>query len=109
MNIFFETEKLKRICVDERHMTKKIGSKNAKKLKRRLADLMAAQCVSDLVAGRPHPLKQPQLGQFALNLDGGDRLIFESANDPIPQTQDEAVDWSRVTAVRIVEIGDYHG
>ncbi|RDV37757.1 killer suppression protein HigA [Bradymonadaceae bacterium TMQ3] len=108
MNIFFENEKLRQICENDAQMKKKLGTKAAKKLKRRLADLMAADSVTDLVAGRPHPLKQDRLGQFALDLDGGKRLIFEAAHEPIPLTADDAIDWSKVKNIRIVEIGDYH-
>lgn len=63
---------------------------------------MAASLVTELVAGRPHPLTGNRKGQFALSLHGGDRLVFESAHD------DEARNWSEVSRVRIVFIGDYH-
>jgi hypothetical protein len=47
-------------------------------------------------------------GEFALDLDGGKRLVFESANDPVPVNEDDSIDWSKVTSIRIVFIGDYH-
>jgi proteic killer suppression protein len=61
-----------------------------------------------LVAGKPHPLKGDRLGQFAVSLDGGWRLVFVPANDPIPRHDDESVDWSQVTIVSIEQIVDYH-
>jgi toxin HigB-1 len=73
-----------------------------------LADLKAAESVTGLVAGKPHPLKGDRLGQYAVRLDGGVRLVFESANEPIPQREDGGINWSEVTAVCIVFIGDYH-
>lgn len=69
---------------------------------------MAASNVSELEAGEPHRLKGDRAGQIALKLHGGNRLVFESANDPVPKTQDGAIDWASVTIVRIVFIGDYH-
>ena len=85
-----------------------LGPVGFKKLRARLADLEAATRVTELVAGKPHPLKGNRKGQFALYLDGGCRLVFVPANEPVPQKNDGGIAWSEVTAVRIVFIGDYH-
>jgi proteic killer suppression protein len=37
------------------------------------------------------------------------RLIFEPEHDPIPKRADGGLDWSAVTAIRILEIADTHG
>lgn len=89
-------------------MKKKLGDKLSQKLKSRLFDLQAAPSVSDLVAGRPHPLKHDKKGKYAVDLDNMWRLVFEAANDPLPKNSDETVDWKRVTMVRITNIEDYH-
>ncbi|MEY2911543.1 MAG: hypothetical protein RLZZ184_852 [Cyanobacteriota bacterium] len=55
-------------------------------------------------------------GQYALDIDKskpgrgrvGKRLVFKPDNDPVPLTEDGSVFWSKVTAVCIVFIGDYH-
>jgi toxin HigB-1 len=88
--------------------SKKLGDAGARKLRARLADLAAASRVTDLVAGNPHPLKGDRLGQFAVDLTGGWRLVFASANDPVPRRGDASIDWSSVTIVCIEYIGDYH-
>jgi len=106
--LLFADEKLRQLCNVERVAKRQLGEKNAQKLRSRLADLDAATRVTDLMAGRPHPLKRDRLGQFALDLDAGCRLVFEPANDPVPLRHDGSTDWSRVTSVRIVYIGDYH-
>ena len=108
VDILFMDDDLERLCSTERRQKKQLGVKGAKKLQRRLADLMAAGRVGDLVAGRPHPLKNDRAGQFALDLDGGCRLVFEPAHAPPPSRDDGSIDWGAVTAVRIVFIGDYH-
>lgn len=69
---------------------------------------MAANHVGELVAGKPHPLKYDRGGQFAVALKGGKRLVFRSANEPVPLSDDDSVDWRRVTRICIVFIGDYH-
>ena len=58
--------------------------------------------------GRCHELKGNRADQLSLDLDGPYRLIFEPAHDPIPRRPDKGLDWTRVTAVRILEVVDYH-
>lgn len=109
MDIVFENRNLQRLCEDERRMLRELGRAGAKKLKARLADLEAAQVVTDVKRGRPHPLKGESRGRLALDLDGGCRLVIEPVQAPPPETPDGAVDWSSVQDVRVVMIGDYHG
>jgi toxin HigB-1 len=108
MEITFSDRKLQKLCEQPAIAQKKLGASGARKLRSRLADLMAAETVQELVAGRPHPLKGDRAGQFAVDLDGGNRLVFESSNDPIPYKDDESIDWAKVSQVCIVFIGDYH-
>ena len=108
MKITFRDRKLRRLCEDHRSAQKKLGTDCARKLRTRLADLEAAGRVSELVAGKPHPLTHDRAGQFALELSGGWRLVFSPDHDPRPTTSDGGIDWSRVTIVRIEFIGDYH-
>jgi proteic killer suppression protein len=89
-------------------MNKQLGKSGAKKLRARLADLQAAANMTQVKRGRPHLLEGRFKGCIALDLDGGKRLVLEAANEPNPRRDDESIDWSRVTTVRIVFIGDYH-
>lgn len=108
MEITFKENKLRKLCEVQKEAQKKLGAKCARKLRSRLADLIAAETVTELVAGRPHPLKGDRAGEFALDLEGGKRLVFESANNPVPLKEDSSIDWSKVTSIRIVFIGNYH-
>lgn len=108
MEISFLTNELQKLCENQRAMVKKHGAICAKRLRTRLADLQAAEVVDDLVAGRPHPLERDREGQYAVDLYGGDRLVFDSANEPVPIKEDGTIAWDEVTKVRIVFIGDYH-
>ena len=108
MDILFLNNDLATLCCDERIQNKRLGTAGAKKLRSRLADLDAVMRVSELAAGRPHPLKGKRLGEFALDLDGGRRLVFVPTEIPPPARDDGSIDWHRVTRVRITFIGDYH-
>lgn len=108
MDILFSNEACKQLCETQRVAMRKLGAAGAKKLRRRLADLSAAQKVGDLIAGRPHPLKGDRAGQFAVELDGGCRLVFKATSDAPPTQEDGSIDWRQVTAVTVVFIGNYH-
>lgn len=89
-------------------MQKELGEAGAKKLCSRLADLAAAANLAEVTAGRPHPLKGNRQGEFAVDLQGAKRLVFDPADDPIPRHEDGSIAWEKVTKVRITFIGDYH-
>lgn len=108
MEITFSDSKLQKLCEQSVIAQKKLGNDCARKLRSRLADLDAASSVQDLVTGRPHPLKGDRLGQFALDLQGGKRLVFEPSNNPIPRKEDGSIHWAKVTEICIIFIGDYH-
>jgi len=111
VDIVFKSKQLEKLCNDERLGQKKWGKPQAGVLRRRLDDLRAARCL-EVLRGGPgglHELKADRAGQLALDLRGGDRLIFEPAHDPPPLKPDGGLDWNQVTAIRIVEVGDYHG
>lgn len=108
MDITFIDGKLQELCEQQSVAQKKLGQTCARKLRSRLADLAAAGSVQELVSGRPHPLKGDRAGEFAVALEGGRRLVFKPANNPIPYKGDGSIDRSKVTRVCIVFIGDYH-
>lgn len=108
LEIWFKDKKLRELCEKKAAATRKLGEICARKLQSRLADLLAASRVSDLVAGNPHPLTGDRHGQFALDLAGGWRLVFAPGNKPVPRRDDASIDWSAVTIVCIEFIGDYH-
>ncbi len=108
MDISFLNSDLKRLCEDQKHANRKLGSASAKKLRTRLRVLKVAVRLGEIPVGRPHPLKGDRAGQFAVDLGGGRRLVFEPSDDPVPLSEDGTVEWREVRSIRIVFIGDYH-
>ncbi len=47
-------------------------------------------------------------GHYAVTLSGNWRLVFRPDHDPLPLLPDGGVDLERVTAIKIVEVIDYH-
>jgi plasmid maintenance system killer protein len=112
MELYFRASRLRDDCADPRRATRRWGQQNARRLQARLADLAAAERLADLSPLPPtrcHPLRGERAGQFAIDLHGLTRLIFEPLDDPPPRLPDGGVDLTQITAIRILEITDYHG
>jgi plasmid maintenance system killer protein len=58
--------------------------------------------------GNFHALKNDLKGMLACALHNGWRLVFTPKNDPIPYDANGKLDWSKVDAVEIQGIIDYH-
>lgn len=110
MKILFHSRRLKKECNEHKKLVRKHGPIRAKKIRQRLDDLRAAEVLEDMRygPGRLHPLKGNRAEQFSLDLDGPYRLIFEPANNPIPRKEDGGLDWTKITAVTILEVKDTH-
>lgn len=109
MEIEFKYRRLAELCLNRKKATKELGNAGARKLGTRLSEIDAASDVTELVAGKPHPLTGDQKGQFSLQLDGGRRLVFEPLKQPVPVKDSGGIDWQKVEEMMVVYIGDYHG
>ncbi|MDQ6628955.1 MAG: killer suppression protein HigA [Pseudomonadota bacterium] len=108
MKISFVGADLESLCRNSKQAVRKLGPLSAKKLQTRLAELFSAKNVGELIVGKPHPLTGDRKGDFALSLHAGHRLVFRSVQEPIPVKADGSINWSAVTEIMIIEVGDYH-
>lgn len=110
MDIVFRNKKMEKECNDQKLLERKHGVDRAKRLRRRLDDLRAAEYLEDMrnLPGRCHELLYDRAGQLSLDLDHPYRLIFEPANEPIPFKADGGIDWQKVTTVMIIGVEDTH-
>lgn len=108
MKISFLDADIEGLCRQSKLATRKLGAESAKKLQRRLNELFAANTVAELVAGRPHPLLRDRLGQYAVDLHSGCRLIFKPTRQPPPAKPDGSINWAQVDDITLIEAGDYH-
>ena len=114
MEVSFKSKRLQKQLSEERQLQKVHGARRAKLLKRRLLALQAARSLADLwppFSGpeRCHELTGNRQGQLSMDLDHPYRLIFCSAHEPVPRTKESGLDWSGVTAIRILAVEDTHG
>lgn len=112
MDILFADANLRKACNEFRLAQSRFGRARAKRLLKRLSELRAAGTLEDigrLKIGHPHELSGGLAGKLAIDADEQFRIIFEPANEPTPKKADKGLDWSKVTAIRIVGVRDYHG
>ena len=106
--IRYDSKELERLCHDERYAKGKLNVQGMKKLRRRMEDLEAAPTLAELPpVGRPHPLDRDLADHYAIDLDGGRRLVFK-AIDPAPRDDRGRIDWPQVSRIIITHIEDYH-
>jgi plasmid maintenance system killer protein len=110
MDIVYNNDKFEKECNNQRLLDKNHGAVRAKRIRRRLDDLRSVNVLEDMrnLPGRCHELLYERAGQLSLDLDHPYRLIFEPANEPIPVKPDGGLDWTQVTAVRIIGVEDTH-
>jgi len=110
MNIAFASSKLRKMCNSQKERRKSRGVREGDLLGRHLDNLRAAATMEDLrdLPGRCHPLKADRKGQYALDLAHPNRLVFSPDHAPLPELDSGGLDRSKVTAVVILGIVDYH-
>ena len=111
MIIVFRSRKLEKTFSTEENLTKAYGARMAKAVMIRIAILRRAQSlemVPSVPPERRHQLIGRRKGQYAVDLVHPHRLVFEPANEPLPQTEDGGIDLTRVTAIMILGVVDYH-
>ena len=116
MDILFRTTKLRKTCNSLRSAQRRWGTDCGRLVMRRLDELHAAEVLQDIRdlpqvrwRARGHQLTGDRKGQLSLDLKHPYRMIVEPADDPIPRRPDGGLDWSRVTAIRVLEVTDTHG
>lgn len=109
MDICFATDKLRR-CLDCAHSRQRAYGQRAKPLGRLLLDLAAVPNLQNafLLPGRLEELGEDRKGSFSMRITGNWRLIFEPAHNPVPCKADGGVNCTEVTAIRILDVRDYH-
>jgi len=105
LEISFIDVELRQICEDPEIAYSKLGHAVAENLKSRIADLDAALTIEDVIAGNPRIIKSSSCSYYIIDLSENLVLIVHSAHvKNIPLSDDNELDWSRVTRVQIKEI-----
>jgi proteic killer suppression protein len=111
MDLDFSSKKLRRQMGSAAEL-KKVFGQLATPIQMRIGVLANAPTLADVPRTPPvrcHELKMNLAGRFAVVLKDNWRLIFRPNHQPVPTKEDGGIDPSRVTAIVIDAVDDYHG
>jgi len=112
--ISFKNKKIEKSFNEQVQLEKQHGVIRAKKIRIRLTELRAAQSLKDFWPPKSKPSRCHELtggrraGQLSVDLDHPYRLIFVPDHNPIPTLGDGGLDWSQITAIKIMGVEDTH-
>lgn len=112
MDIFYRNKRDQELLNDHGKLIREYGDRMANTIILRQQQIKAAGNLfefSKLPQTRCHALHGDRQGEYAADLVHPARLIFQPDHDPLPETSDGGLDWTRVTVVKILRIEDYHG
>lgn len=102
MELSFESRLLRSVCEEEAAARKQYPLDVAETLRRRLADLHAADSLLDLVVGRPCLGDTDAL--VTMPLAEGYELVGVANYHRLPTLKDSTIDWARVRRLKIMAI-----
>lgn len=115
MELSFKNNKLAKSFNEGTQLERIHGALRARKIRIRMKELRAATSLMDFwppksPPGRCHELPEGRrCGQLSVDLDHPYRLVFIPDHDPVPMREDGGLDWSQVTAIKILGVEDTHG
>jgi hypothetical protein len=80
-----------------------LGTKVAGILKHRLGDLRAATSINEVIVGEPRLLDAAN-EQMVIDLCDGYQIIFSANHPKKPVSGDGALDWTKISRVKILRI-----
>lgn len=101
LELAFDTQELRKLCVDEDCARRALGSEVAGQLKHRLADISAASRVTDLVAGSP----QIEGTQLTIHLRNEIALVCIPNHPGFNLKAFAESEWERVYRLKVIMIG----
>lgn len=114
LDISFKNRKLEKSFNEGKLLEREHGPLRAKKIRLRMKALRGAKSLYDFWPPktgpeRCHELTEGKLkGHISVDLDHPYRLIFIPDHNPLPVLVSGGLDWSRVTAIKILGIEDTH-
>jgi plasmid maintenance system killer protein len=110
MKVDFTNNKLRKQMGSASEIKRTFGV-NAKRVQQRLDEMEAAPTLAvlqQIPAANCHPLKGNLLGEWAVDISGNHRIIFEPDHDPVPKKVNGEIETTEITDIKILKTGDYH-
>ena len=104
MDLAFESKQIREICESTSAAEASFGEEVARSLRGRLSDIEAATSIRDIVLGNLRPAEQGSTDSMIIDISVEYCLIFCSNHARNPGTEQTAIDWERVSRVKIQAI-----
>ena len=104
LQLAFESRELRAICEIDAEGRRALGRGGAEVLKRRLADLRAAESLQDLLAGSPRIVENDAEPHLIVYLAGGYVLRLVPNHPIVAPRQCLGGDWTMVRRLKIISI-----
>jgi len=108
LELAFATRELREQCEQETVAHRELGREVATMLKRRLADLLAAETIEDLVVGNPRQVIENEHSSIQITLSDGYCLVLGANHAKTMIDNIGQPDWSNVRRVKVLRIGICH-
>lgn len=108
MELAFATKCLRHLCESEVRAERRLGVLGARALQRRLAEIVAAESVEDLVAGQPRFIRENPHEQLVLRVGDNFEVVLKVNHNSVPMLESGTVDWAQVTRVQVLSIKEVH-
>ncbi|WP_297809600.1 hypothetical protein [uncultured Methylophaga sp.] len=108
MELAFESKELRSICEIQQLGIEKFGGEIALLFRTRLDDIAAATSWSDILLGSPRIIYEHEFGVHVFKISIGEtsKLVFVANHPSNPLTNNDEIDWSKVTRVKLLRIED---
>lgn len=110
MEIHYANNKIKKQLSSATEIKRTFGLM-AKKVSVRLEEIRASPNLAVLIqlpAANCHALSGDKKGEWALDISGNHRMLFEISHDPVPLKDDSSIDTIKITDITITRTTDYH-
>lgn len=110
MEVSFGSNKLKKQMSSASEIKRAFGV-FAKKIQQRLDEMLTSPNLAVLrkiPAANCHPLKGNLQGEWAVDISGNYRIIFEPDQDPLPRMENGEIEIIKITDIKILRTTDYH-
>jgi len=103
LEIAFADKRLRLLCENQGRAERVLGREPADSLRRRLADIRAVATVSELIDDLG--IGRAEQDECVFEIGGGLTVRFNANNRQVPSTKPGGIDWTRVSRIKIVQIG----
>lgn len=105
LEISYQSEALRHLCIDDSIADHELGCIAADGLRNRLNDIRAADCVYELPAGHPRPIRLAGQDCYRLEI-AKDSWLWIVPNHVKPRIgADGGPDWVRVRRILVIAVG----